>query len=377
VSGRRYYDADSHVMETADWITPYADPAIRDRLSPAFPGDFTREKALEAAATRAAGGDAFMPAGPEDMLTKMWHGLGAFDPGERSKALDLLGFEAQLVFHTLAHNQFYWNSDLDVLYGGARAHNRAMADFCGHDRRLIAVGLVPLTDPESAAVEIGEALAAGCRAVLIPSKPPDDKSPTHPDYFPVWRQLDEAGVPFMLHVGTTGHLVRPAYRNNGQPSPSGSAGAEGVGSKEFLGIHYWPETFLSMLVLDGIFERFPNLRAGCIEQGAEWVPAMLRRLDNAQSAFKRTEPALAELLPERASDYVRRQVKFTPFTVEDVGWIVEQAGPELVMFSTDYPHVEGTKNPIERFEKSLGEASDEVRDAFYANNFIEMMGAAL
>jgi hypothetical protein len=32
VRARRYFDADSHVLEPNDWLRPNADPAIRDRL---------------------------------------------------------------------------------------------------------------------------------------------------------------------------------------------------------------------------------------------------------------------------------------------------------------------------------------------------------
>jgi len=32
--GRIIHDADSHVMETPDWLVPYADPDIRERLEP-------------------------------------------------------------------------------------------------------------------------------------------------------------------------------------------------------------------------------------------------------------------------------------------------------------------------------------------------------
>ena len=49
-----------------------------------------------------------------------------------------------------------------------------------------------------------------------------------------------------------------------------------------------------------------------------WVVPWLKRLDIAQATFQRTEPALK--LPLRASEYIRRQVKFTPFTTEPVGW---------------------------------------------------------
>ena len=73
---------------------------------------------------------------------------------------------------------------------------------------------------------------------------------------------------------------------------------------------------------------------------------------------------------------MRRQIRFTPYPTEDVGWIIEQAGPEVCLFSSDYPHVEGGRRPVERFEASLGDASDEVRDAFYCDNFLDLMGTA-
>ena len=110
-------------------------------------------------------------------------------------------------------------------------------------------------------------------------------------------------------------------------------------------IHQTPEQFLAcIMVLDGIFEKFPKLRGGVIEQGAMFLPALLRRLDICQQSFRKTEPALN--LPLKASDYLRRQVKFTPFPNEPVGSIIENSGPEMLLFSTDYPHPEGTKDPI-------------------------------
>ncbi len=106
------------------------------------------------------------------MGAKGWNALGAFDPAERSRALDLLGFDAQLVFSTFAPTQFASDDDLELLYGGTRAHNRAMVDFCSADRRLIPVGFVPLTDAERAIQAAREAIAMGCRAILVPSVPP-------------------------------------------------------------------------------------------------------------------------------------------------------------------------------------------------------------
>lgn len=65
------------------------------------------------------------------------------------------------------------------------------------------------------------------------------------------------------------------------------------------------------MVLEGVLERFPRLRGGCIEQGATWVPGMLDLIDDAQRMFARTEPDL-KALPLKASEYVHRQLRFTP-----------------------------------------------------------------
>ena len=93
-------------------------------------------------------------------------------------------------------------------------------------------------------------------------------------------------------------------------------------------------------------------------------------------AFSRHEERLQNL-SMRPSDYVKRQMRFTPYPTEDVGWIIEQAGEEVAMFSSDYPHVEGGRRPIERFERSLEGVSAAAREAFYHHNFADLMGGRL
>ncbi|MGH7864240.1 MAG: amidohydrolase family protein, partial [Candidatus Binataceae bacterium] len=113
---------------------------------------------------------------------------------------------------------------------------------------------------------------------------------------------------------------------------------------------------------------------GCIEQGAMWIVPFLKRLDLAQDTFARTEPTIKNLAL-RASDYVRRHLKFTPYPHEPVGWIIEQAGPELCLFSSDYPHPEGGRNPLKRFESSLQGIGENAKERFYTANFAELMGS--
>ena len=137
-AGRTYYDADSHIMELSEWIVDYADPGVREKIRPLYLGAAGKlaENAVSEAAER-KGDPAKARALEENVMgPKGWGALGAFDSAERSRALDLLGFHKQLVFSTFAATQFM-GDDEELLYGGARALNRAMADFCSDDARMV------------------------------------------------------------------------------------------------------------------------------------------------------------------------------------------------------------------------------------------------
>jgi predicted TIM-barrel fold metal-dependent hydrolase len=267
--------------------------------------------------------------------------------------------------------------DLDFAYGLARAHNRAMADFCAVDPRLLAVGYVPLADFERARGMASEALELGCKALMIPSACPKEHSPSHVGLDPVWAIAQEAGVPVVFHVGGGGQLLHPSYFRNGLPPvPDFHGGAENFRSVDYMAIPYPPMQTLATLLIDGVFDRFPRLKFGVIEQGASWLPGWLRTLDSAFDAFRKNEERL-QRLSLRPSELVRRQVRVTPYPAEDVGWIVENAGEEVCLFSSDYPHVEGGRHPLRRFEASLAAASERVKQRFYCDNFVDLMGAAL
>jgi predicted TIM-barrel fold metal-dependent hydrolase len=370
--GRVINDADSHIMESLDWLADHAEPQLRDRLGSMRleAGGSGAAKAIERALARQKDAAATaeiasnVVAGP-----KGWAAYGALDPGERSKALDDLGFARQLVFTTFAGSQFLPSPDLDVKYGGARALNRAMAAFCAGDKRLIGVGVVPLDDPARAVEEIDLAIAAGCGAMWIPAAPAGDRSPGHPDLDPVWARLAEAGVPFVLHVGAATPMLPAAYHKNGHPRPKDwLGGGENLRAKDYLALSFAPQNFLCALALDGVFERFAALRGGVIELGAGWVPDFLRRLDQAWKGWRKTDPVVASLSAP-ASEFIRRAVRFTPYATEDAGAIIRDGGPELFLFSSDFPHPEGTRNPIERFEASFAGLGEEVQDRFFRRNF--------
>jgi predicted TIM-barrel fold metal-dependent hydrolase len=102
----------------------------------------------------------------------------------------------------------------------------------------------------------------------------------------------------------------------------------------------------------------------------------MRFMESAFDAFRRNEERLQKLAL-RPSDYVRRQIRATPYPAEDVGWIAANAGAEICLFSSDYPHVEGGRNPIKRFEQSMGGLDEAARQRFYVDNFVDLMGSGL
>ena len=372
---RTILDADSHVMELGDFLDDYLSEQERKQLNRAlFDAASPRlESAMANAKARSEDSEARAQAEERVMLDKGWMAMGGWDSAERSRVLDLLGFDAQLVFGTFGTLLYKGRDSLD-LYVGTSAFNRAMADFCADDPRLLAVANIPLKDPKKATVAATEAIEAGCAAVMVPSTAAGELAPTHPDLDPFWDVLAESDTPFVLHVGGGGKLLDRAFHNNNMPVTDHLGGGENIRSKDYLAIHHSPEVFLGVLILDGLFDRFPKLRGGCIEQGAGWVVSWLHHLDGAVRSFARTEEPL-QRLAMKPSDYVRKHLKFTPFPGEPVGWMMQQAGAELFLFSSDYPHPEGTRDPLGKFAATLEGVSEADQQKFYADNFAELLGS--
>ena len=384
-AGRRLFDADSHIMELPDFLINHADPAMRDRLPPI---DYTRSSMDEGEGwelAKAGGHDRAYAAELESLGgvglirgPKEEKALGAFDSADRRRALDLLGFEKQLVFSTLSGTVvFDRRLDPEIQYGAARAHNRGMANFCGEDARMMAVASIPLQDPAFAIRELETVMNEKVEAVWVPHGDAGGRSPGHPDFDPFWARLAEAGIPFVIHVGGYPLQLPKAWMNNGQPVPQDwMGGGENVRGKDFTIMHHAPERFLSALLLDGVFERFPALRGASVELGAGWAPAFIERLDDLVAIFGRTEPAL-RAFKRKPSEQLTQQFGFTPFPTENVARLVERSNSDLYLFSSDYPHAEGGRNPIGNFEASLVGQNESTCEAFWSGNFERIFAGVL
>lgn len=380
-ANRAIYDADSHIMELPDFLKKYADPDIRDDIPEVnYSASLVTDE--EVAVIMDQGGR-HSQQHVEDQIalgdsliakSKEIQALGAFNPADRSKAMDLLGFQKQLVFatHSVAF-PFHPSSKTDpnLRYAATRAHNRHMSDFCADDPRLMGVGIVPLDTPELAIRELDFALECGMEAIWVPHRAPIGFAPGHVDLEPFWARLSEAGVPFVLHVGGSPLQALKSWSNNGRAAVRDwMGGGENVRTKDAAVLHQPVEAFLSMMLIDGLFERHRGLRGAAVELGAGWVPELLRRLDWVTRVYGRVDQTLR--FERKPSEQLIAQMGFTPFPVEHVGVLIEESSPDLYLFSSDYPHVEGGRDPIGKFEQSIGDMSEGIKTQFYTENFLRL-----
>lgn len=330
--GRIYHDADAHVFEDPEFYLPYADAATRAKMDSSCIFGLTQAQFDEAVKAQQ-------------------------EPGFADKAE-----EEQ-------------TKDVDFIYNLARAHNRAMVDFCSADRRLMAVGYVPMIDIERSIVLAREAINMGCAALQTTAGCTGSQSPSHIGFDPMWDDMAEAGVPLVYHLGA-GRLPSDVFTVNGLPAEPAFHGGDGrLQAHNYVATPHPVIECLTTLIVDGVLHRHPKLRLGMVEFGGCWLPGWLRFLDSAMDAFRRTEKRL-QVLDLKLCEYVIRQVRSTIFPHEDLGWSIAQSSPDIFMFSSDYPHIEGGRDPIARFEASMDKENigAAARARFYRSNFEDFVG---
>jgi predicted TIM-barrel fold metal-dependent hydrolase len=125
---------------------------------------------------------------------------------------------------------------------------------------------------------------------------------------------------------------------------------------------------LSSFVFYNFFERFPNIKMVSVENGAEWAPAMLRKMDKVRGMAKNGHWPGGQLT-RRPSVIFRENIYVVAYPEDDVADIAEKSGgSDFLLMGSDYPHAEGVASPREFVHEALGGLSDEVAaDIMYRN----------
>jgi len=254
----------------------------------------------------------------------------------------------------------------------------------GHEDRLIPVTQIDLGDVPGSIAEMTRMRKLGSRAFAIGEAPVgigrrsaggDElaRSITHPDFEPLWSAAEDLGMAAIAHVGFGRERIQFGWANNGAADLT----TYGLLSMT-IAPQLAPQLLLGALVFDGVLERHPTLTVIVEEVGISWLPHLVTVLDRAVGRGDRERLADGEYRPDFAgsayrlplapSEYLRRQVTVTPLVAtEPLRPTFDLVAPEMLCFSSDYPHVEGTATAVAICERQLADTAPEARDAFYGS----------
>ncbi len=367
--------ADSHMSEPLDLWQERLDAPFRDRApkvieNPRPEGPrylFAAEGAVPfpIAGSYAAGRSGkelqeLMQTGYEAARPSGW------DPTERVKDQDLDGIDAEVLYPNLGMTLFGM-TDADLQRACFDAYNGWLAEFCRHDpKRLYGLGLVSLENLDNAAADVEKVAKLGMRGAMIWGAPPADRPYHSRIYDPFWQAASEAGLPVSLHI----------IASRGKTSASltdvlGKPVRAAAGIWYMTVIHEIQESLVH-LVLGGVLERFPELKIVSAENDAGWLPHFNYRMDHVYDKYGET---WGDDVPQRPSNYVRRQV-FATFQDDLTGPAAHAIfGADNFMWASDFPHSDSTFPESRAFiEKNFAGVPDSVRRKIVHDNAVALYG---
>jgi predicted TIM-barrel fold metal-dependent hydrolase len=285
-----------------------------------------------------------------------------WDPAARVRQLDDFGLNGAVLFPNYG---LLWerplSGDLESLKVNMSAWNRWSVDVAAEGRgRLFPVGHVTLRDQGWLESELATLAAGGVRLAMVAPALVDGKRLSHPDLDRIWSMFVDQGVTPVFHVADFDRPFADAWYE-GDFDPDNP-----VLSSAFLSV---PAALaLADLAIHGVLERHPALRLGVVELTATWVPLFLMLLDNAFDFHAKTNGRPLTRLSRKPSESVRQAVRVAALAYEYPGRLIEQAGEDLFMFGSDYPHPEGIVRPVEDYSALAGPLGGSAATQLYSGN---------
>ncbi len=385
MNGRFVIDVDSHFEPTADWLDEF--PALKARLPQRFPTDDPRFVMRSPEMFAYFVSDDLLRGVPREkrmpidrLVTDVMRAIYADDRGPevgypgsdqhqymvdtaaRVRWLDAQGIDVQNVISGVGYTLVRAISDPVLGMEALEAVNTWLSDRAAETNgRLMTAVNVRFEDLDWAVRELTRMRARGSRVFLMPSEPTGDTPPNHPDYDRLWSAVTDLGMVPLVHVGLSPARYHPAWANTDDPAL--------IRVISVLQPYQQALVFLNAMVLGGVFERHPKLTVVFAEHGIDWITPATFRMDALAT------PGLSPLLlgeyrlPLTPAEYVRRNVRVTPLPVaheSPVGTL--EVLPEIPVFSSDYPHFEGSGDPMGHYATALASVPEEQRESFLGAN---------
>ncbi len=357
------FDADNHYYEAEDAFIRHVDPAMRKRCMQWATIDGKRRFLVGGKVNKFIPNPTFNPIAKPGSLEDYFRGrntegmdlaamFGDLDPlGEhpgfrdRDARLELMnsqGLASALLFPTQGVGmQHALKRDVPALHAAFTAFNTWLDEDWGFDRdgRLYAAPMLTFADPELARDELDRLLDMGARIVCtVPGPVPTPhgyQSPGAAEYDPIWARLQEAGVPLAFHAGLSG------ISEYGKVWEKPGKQFEGFKHSAFPLVAFSDRSIsdtFAALICHGVLDRFCDLRLATIENGAMWIPDLLRNLKTCYGKM----PFAFSRHPVEA---FRQNVWVSPYFEDDMDLIKEHVGADRLLFGSDFPHAEGLAEP--------------------------------
>ena len=245
--------------------------------------------------------------------------------------------------------------------------------------RFVGIGIVPVDDIERAVAEVEHCAKLGLRSVMLPCSYPW-RPYDRPEYDRLWGAIVDADLVLNFHTFTGNLYMGADFAALDAVTPEEFS--RHVAGKGQLNYRYerLSTSVIGMaagmgpivhLTGGGVLERHPKLRFVVTEAEGGWLAWVLQTMDAMQDRRRLS----LEPLPERASDYFRRQGAIT--ITDDVVALhnLDLTGTQCILWGSDYPHDEGTyPNSARVIEMIRKRTTPEQAEAILAGNAARLYG---
>ena len=236
--------------------------------------------------------------------------------------------------------------DTQAVVALMKGFNRWIEEDWGFDykEKIFASPYISLMDIDQAVSELEWCLEKGARTIVMRPAPvwtqEGQLSPGDPVFDPFWSRVNEAGITTVIHAGDSG------YSSQGYAEDAFGSSMTGRyrPSIKAFSIERAAHDWLITMSMERMYTRFPNLRIASVENGADYLDMLFRKLK--QQAKK--SPSWFD---EDPVELFRQHVWMNPFWEDNVYEIIELMGADHVIFGSDWPHIEGMPTPLDYLEE--------------------------